>query len=107
MLDWVFIGLQNGGGYRIRFGQGEGRTTPDTQFMAEPESQIKECCKLYLCSCTLEILDRCLLDMPKELSFTRLKENQPIRYFEYEVPVGAPGGGFRAFVSTEGTKASF
>ena len=91
MLDWVFIGLQNGEviAYDLDREKVAPLRLPNFWRSRNPRSRILQVVSMQLHP---RDIGQLLIGYAEGAVIYSFKENQPIRYFEYEVPVGAPGG---------------
>lgn len=91
MLDWAFIGLQSGD--VIMYDLDREKTAPlrlpNFWRQRNPRSRM-----LAVVSMQLHPRDigQLLIGYNEGVVIYSFKENQPLKFFEYEVPVGAPGG---------------
>jgi syntaxin-binding protein 5 len=91
MLDWALIGLQNGEviAYDLDREKIAPLRLPNFWRNRNPRSRF-----MHIVSMQLHPRDigQLLIGYGEGAVIYSFKENQPIRYFEYEVPAGAPGG---------------
>ncbi|KAI0458945.1 lethal giant larvae like, C-terminal-domain-containing protein [Xylaria acuta] len=95
MLDWCFLGLQTGEVYaydldRVRLSQFR---LPNFWTARDPRARA-----VALVSLQIHPRDvgRLLIGYSHGAVIYSFKQNQPTRYFEYQVPPGAPGGSHQA-----------
>ena len=91
MLDWAFIGLQNGEiiAYDLDREKKAPLKLPNFWRERNPRARI-----LSVVSMQLHPRDigQLLIGYTEGAVIYSFKQNRPIKYFEYEVPIGAPGG---------------
>lgn len=91
MLDWALIGLQNGEvvAYDLDREKVAPLRLPNFWRARNPRSRVIQVVSMQLHP---RDIGQLLIGYAEGAVIYSFKENQPIRYFEYEVPVGAPGG---------------
>lgn len=91
MLDWAFIGLQNGDviAYDLDREKIAPLRLPNFWRDRNPRSRMTQVVSMQLHP---RDIGQLLIGYAEGAVIYSFKENQPIRFFEYEVPVGAPGG---------------
>jgi syntaxin-binding protein 5 len=91
MLDWILIGLQNGEviAYDLDREKIAPLRLPNFWRERNPRSRTMPIVSMQLHP---RDIGQLLIGYAEGAVLYSFKENQPIKYFEYEVPVGAPGG---------------
>lgn len=91
MLDWAFIGLQNGEviAYDLDREKVAPLRLPNFWRDRNPRSRMLQVVSMQLHP---RDIGQLLIGYAEGAVIYSFKENAPLRYFEYEVPAGAPGG---------------
>lgn len=91
MLDWALIGLQNGDviAYDLDREKLAPLRLPNFWRERSPRSRLLSIVSMQLHS---RDIGQLLIGYTEGAVIYSFKQNKPIKYFDYEVPVGAPGG---------------